>query len=97
VSLTPRQRQRGKALAHGLSPMLHLGQNGLTAAVTAKTDALLTLHGLVKVKIAAEGKAGATALAEQLCAATRSELVSVVGKTAVLFRAGAEGGATLDD
>jgi RNA-binding protein len=97
VSLTPRQRQRGKALAHGLSPMIHLGQNGLTAAVTAKTEALLKVHGLVKVKISAEGKAGATAIAEQLCAATGAELVSVVGKTAVLFRVGGDGGATLDD
>jgi len=76
-----------RALAHALKPVVRLGQNGLTEAVTHELDGALTRHELVKVKLAAEGKAACRAQAEALAEAVGAAVVQRIGHTATLYRA----------
>ena len=77
---------RLSALAHSLRPVVMLGPDGLTEAVTKELDEALTRHELVKVKLAAEEGAESDAQAEALAKGSDSLLVQRIGNVAVLYR-----------
>ena len=52
TTLSTKQKQFLKGLAHHLSPVVMLGGNGLTEGVLAEIDNALNHHELIKVKIA---------------------------------------------
>lgn len=84
--LTPKQRQYLKGLAHGLSPVVRVGKEGLTDAVVKETRAALRAHELVKVRVGGEGAADRRALAGELTEAAKAHLVGTIGKVAILYR-----------
>jgi RNA-binding protein len=86
-SLTSKQRQYLKGLAHPLSPVVRVGRAGLTDAVTAEARTALRAHELIKVRVEAEDAADRRALAEELAAGAAAHLVGTVGKIAILYRA----------
>ncbi|MFP5075018.1 ribosome assembly RNA-binding protein YhbY [Neisseria sp. WLZKY-1] len=75
-----------KARAHHLNPVVMVGQHGLTEAVIKETDAALSAHELIKVRVAGDDRAERVAVAEALCAATGAFLVQHIGKLLVLWR-----------
>ena len=75
-----------KARAHHLNPVVMVGQQGLTEAVIKETDAALSAHELIKVRVAGDDRAERVAVAEALCAATGAFLVQHIGKLLVLWR-----------
>lgn len=85
MNLTNPQIRKLKALGQHLEPVIFIGKQGLTDAVVAATAAALTSHELIKVKFTAL-KDQRHELAEQLAARTNSELVTVVGHVAVIYR-----------
>lgn len=86
VSLTDKQRRHLRGLAHGLKPVIRVGQAGVSDAVVAETSRALEAHELIKVKIAGmERDARDDALAS-LADRTESEIVGRIGHTAVLYR-----------
>lgn len=76
-----------RSLAHGLKPVVRLGQNGLTDAVTRELDIALERHELVKVKLAAEDRSARDAQLEALADAVGGAVVQRIGHTATLYRA----------
>lgn len=86
-SLTDKQRRHLRGLAHGLRPVIRLGNAGLTPAVTGETDRALHDHELIKVKAAAGGDREARdAMFSDLARLTASALVHRIGHVAVLYR-----------
>lgn len=83
MSLNSHQKQFLKAQAHSLKPVVLLGQDGLSASVIAEIKSSLEHHELIKIRL----NAGETRReqAQQAAQATGSELVSLVGRVAVLF------------
>lgn len=75
-----------RSLAHALKPIVRLGQQGLTTAVTKELDGALEHHELVKVKLSAAEKEAKLAQLEALCKSVRAECVQQIGHTATLFR-----------
>ena len=75
-----------KARAHHLNPVVMVGQHGLTEAVIKETDAAVSAHELIKVRVAGDDRAERVAVAEALCAATGAFLVQHIGKLLVLWR-----------
>ncbi len=75
-----------RAQAHSLSPVVLLGAAGLTAAVMREIDRALNAHGLIKVRVPGDERAGREsiffAIAEKLNAAR----VQMIGKVLVLYR-----------
>ena len=81
------QKKFLKGLAHGLKPVVFVGQKGLTAnLIDAIQDALET-HELIKVKfVDVKDKQQKVSLAETLAAGANCQLVGMIGHMAILFR-----------
>lgn len=90
TTLTPRQRQYLKGLAHALAPVVRVGKGRVSDAVIAETKSSLEAHELIKVRIEGDESATRRLLAEELVAATDAHLVVIVGKTAIVYRERAE-------
>jgi len=51
LTLTPAQRKALKAQAHSLSPVVMIGNTGLSAAVIKEAKLAIASHGLIKVRV----------------------------------------------
>ena len=51
LTITPAQRKSLKADAHGLSPVVMIGGDGLTPAVVKEAKLAISHHGLIKVRV----------------------------------------------
>lgn len=90
MPLTGKERASLRAQAHHLSPLVHVGHQGLTPAVFQTLDDALRTRELVKVQFARAVDVPAKDAANALATATASEVVQVIGKTATLYRHNAE-------
>lgn len=86
MSLTSKQRKELKAAAHHLSPVIRIGQNGVSEGVIQETDIALNAHELIKVQIQQGERDERRADAATLCEATGAELVHSIGKIFILYR-----------
>ncbi len=84
--LTSRQVAFLKALAHEQKPVILLGRKGITESVVKETDSALTIHELIKVRLATEEKESLDDEALAMAAKTASALVERRGKVAILYR-----------
>ena len=86
MPLTSKERAELRGEAHHLSPLVHVGHQGLTETLVRSVDDALRTHLLVKVALAkttdAKPKDASHQLAEQLGA----EVVQTIGRTCTLFR-----------
>ncbi|MBS3895783.1 ribosome assembly RNA-binding protein YhbY [Silanimonas sp.] len=89
-NLTPPQKRYLRGLAHALKPVVLVGGKGVGEGLVAETAAALTIHELIKIKVAAEDREARDLAIEQLLAATQAALVARIGHVAVLYRARAE-------
>jgi RNA-binding protein len=90
TTLSSKQRQYLKGLAHDKDPVVRVGKAGLSHGVVAETEASLKAHELVKVRIDGDDGAGRKALASQLAESSGAALVGTIGKVAILYRPRAE-------
>jgi RNA-binding protein len=74
-----------KSEAHGLKPVVIIGQSGLTDAVLAEIEIALDHHELIKVKIRAE-REERKLISEKICTQTDAELIQIIGQIAVIYR-----------
>jgi RNA-binding protein len=87
TDLSSYQRKYLRGLAHGLKPIVFIGQKGLTTSLAAALDQALTTHELVKAKfIDDKDKAYKVQTTESLEKATASELVGLIGHIAIFYR-----------
>ena len=86
MTITSKERAELRAEAHHLSPMVHIGHQGLTDTLFQAIDDALRTHELVKVALvkAADVKPqdASHALAEKLGA----DVVQTIGRTCTLYR-----------
>jgi RNA-binding protein len=86
VELSEKQRRYLRGLAHPLGPVIRLGKEGLTEAVTKETTRALFDHELIKVKAPGGDRDARNALFVTLAERTGSALVHRIGNVAVLYR-----------
>jgi RNA-binding protein len=87
ISLTPKQRQHLKGLAHSLSPVVQVGAAGVTDAVVAAVEEALWRHELIKVKLPKLDDAAAREeMAAAVTAASDAAQVQLLGRVLVLYR-----------
>lgn len=81
------QKKFLKGLAHGLKPVVFIGQKGLTANLISSIQDALETHELIKVKfVEFKDKQQKINLAETLAAQANCQLVGMIGHIAILFR-----------
>jgi len=86
ATLTGKQKQFLKGLAHSLSPIVRVGKGGVTQSVIAETKKSLDVHELIKVRIEVEDSSDRRAMAEQLAQDTDAYIAGAIGKIAILYR-----------
>ena len=91
TTLSTKQKQFLKGLAHHLSPVVMLGGNGLTEGVLAEIDNALNHHELIKVKIAGADRETKQLIIDAIVRETKSSNVQTIGYILVLYRPSEEG------
>lgn len=86
LTLTSAERSALRAQAHALSPVVMIGDAGLTAAVINETERALNAHQLIKIRVFADEKDTRAQYAQTLCAQLDAVLVQHIGKLLVLYR-----------
>ncbi|RJG00714.1 ribosome assembly RNA-binding protein YhbY [Noviherbaspirillum sedimenti] len=86
LKLTPAERSALRAEAHGLNPVVIIGEAGLTPAVMKEIDASLNSHGLIKVRVFGDDREARVAIYETICAELDAAPVQHIGKLLVIYR-----------
>lgn len=86
IQLTPAQRKVHRAEAHHLDPIVMIGGDGLTPAVTKEADAALKAHGLIKVRVLSDDRVAREAMMQTLADELDAAPIQHIGKLLVLWR-----------
>lgn len=84
--LTSKERAQYRAQANTLETTLIVGKGGVTEAVAAEADTLLTARELVKGRVLEASLLTAREALDVLCEATGAEGIACVGSKFVLYR-----------
>ena len=86
-ALTSSLRRKLRGLGHALDASVQIGRAGLTDSALEAVQAGVKRHGLLKVKLSPQCELDKNLAARELAAATGSQLIQRVGKTALIYRA----------
>jgi putative YhbY family RNA-binding protein len=86
IVLTPAQRKVHRADAHHLDPVVLIGADGLTDAVTQEVEAALNAHGLIKVRVFSDDRSAREAMLATLADTLHAAPIQHIGKLLVLWR-----------
>ena len=86
MNLSTRQSRYLRGLAHHLNPIVTVGKQGMTEALTKEVDRILADHELIKVRIVVDDRHALRDTAAGLSTAASAALVQVIGKIAVFYR-----------
>ena len=84
--LTSKERAELRAQDNGLDTTLMVGKSGVTEAVVAEAENLLTARELVKGKVLEGALMSPREVSDVICEATGAEGVAVVGTKFVIYR-----------
>jgi RNA-binding protein len=88
MTLSSRQRAALRSLAHDLKPVQQIGKEGLTPAVVAAAEDALRTRELLKIRVLESAPGTPAGFGRELTAAIRgAQLVQVVGRVLVVYRA----------
>lgn len=86
MTLTGKQKNYLRAIAHNLNPVVMIGNKGLTDAVMNEIELALDQHELIKIKLPGNDKAEKVALLAQITSKSNSEPVQIIGRVGVVYR-----------
>jgi RNA-binding protein len=86
MALNEKQRKHLRRLAHPMSPLVMLGNAGLTDAVVAELDRTLSDHELVKVSARVGERDERDRALDSLANRTGAEIVQRIGNVGVFYR-----------
>lgn len=85
--ITSTQAKYLRGIAHGLKPVVYIGQKGLTDALIRSTEDAFDNHELIKIKfIDHKEKKLKTEIARTLEGRTESHLAGMVGHIAIFYK-----------
>jgi RNA-binding protein len=88
--LTSKQRAQLRSLANRLVPIIHVGKNGVNPMLIQQADDALKARELIKGTVHQNVERETADVAQELAQATESEVVQVIGRKFVLYRANPE-------
>ena len=86
MELTSKQRAQLRGLASTMDTILHVGKDGISDNLIKQADDALEARELIKGRVLENSMYTPREAAEELSAATRSEVVQVIGSKFVLYR-----------
>jgi putative YhbY family RNA-binding protein len=86
LKLTAEERHSLRKQAHALSPVVLIGNAGLTDAVLKEIDRSLDAHGLIKVRVFGDDRAERDRMYQTICAQFAAAPIQHIGKLLVIYR-----------
>jgi RNA-binding protein len=86
IQLTPAERKGHRSSAHHLDPVVMIGGEGLTPAVSKEIDNALNAHGLIKVRVFSDDRPAREAMLQTLADTLGAAPIQHIGKLLVLWR-----------
>lgn len=86
MPLSANQKRYLRGLAHGLNPVIMVGQKGITDTLIQELERALDHHELVKVKLAGEDRETRSHYATELSVRTGAELIQAIGHTICYYK-----------
>ena len=86
MTISPSQKRYLRGLAHSLSPVILLGQKGVSPSLIAELKLALDHHELLKVRLSGADKEERAAQLGALVEASGAEIVQLIGHTASLWQ-----------
>jgi len=83
--LTSSERKKFRGLAHGLKPIVQIGQNGLTEKVIEAIKIALKDHELIKIKFI-DYKDEKKEISAEIAEKTKSTLAGLIGNIAIFYK-----------
>jgi len=90
MALSEKQKKHLRRLGHPLSPIVMLGNAGLTPNVVKELERALADHELVKVSARVGERSARDAALDELAKQTSSEIVQRIGNVGVFYRRSAQ-------
>ena len=87
MTLTGKQKNYLRGIAHNINPVVMIGGKGLTDAVMNEIEIALNQHELIKIKLPSNSKAEKVALLAQITGKSKSDPVQIIGRVGVIYRA----------
>ena len=88
--LTSKEKRRLRQVAHHLQPVVTIAERGVTDGLLEETRRALSDHEIIKAKVNVSDRGIRRELGEALAAQCDSEIVQVIGKVWVLYRANSD-------
>ena len=85
--LTAKEKRRLRQVAHHLQPVVIVAEQGVTDGLLAETQRALNDHEIIKARVNVEDRSARRELGEALATRCGSEIVQIIGKVWVLYRA----------
>jgi RNA-binding protein len=86
MTLTGKQKNYLRGIAHNLNPVVMIGGKGLTDSVMNEIELALDQHELIKIKLPGNEKAEKVALLAQITSRSNSQPVQLIGRVGVIYR-----------
>ncbi|MBV8048578.1 MAG: ribosome assembly RNA-binding protein YhbY [Paludibacterium sp.] len=86
MELSTFERQYLKGLAHGIDPVVMIGNQGLSEAVMREIAINLDAHELIKIRVLGDDRDARVAMYERICDELGAAPVQHIGKLLVLWR-----------
>lgn len=86
MQLNTKQIAHLRGLAHSLSPVVMIGNQGLTENVIKEIELNLNAHELIKVQVAGDDREARKAIYTEICNKTQAVAVHHIGKQLVFYR-----------
>ena len=86
IQLSPADRKEKRSEAHHLDPVVMIGSDGLTPAVSKEVDAALNAHGLIKIRVLSDERSNRETIFAALADALSAAPIQHIGKLLVLWR-----------
>ena len=86
LKLTSAERSSLRAEAHALSPVVIIGEAGLTPGVLKEIDGSLNSHGLIKVRVFGDDREARVTIYDTICEKLDAAPIQHIGKLLVIYR-----------
>lgn len=86
MTLTSKERAELRAEAHHLSPLVHVGHQGITDTLVQTIDDTLRTHELVKIALARTTDVKPQDASHELAERLGADVVQTIGRTCTLYR-----------
>ena len=86
MKISESQKKHLRGLGHNLSPLIMIGESGLSEAVYKEYQSTLAHHELIKVRVRAGGRKMRDTIIADLCGRSDAKLISRIGNIALIYR-----------